>query len=108
VNTGKCLGVADGAAGIPSGTYQAELEPCGINGNTLQIVSATYGEGPGEVTAPDGGQFVISLATQNYSDPEVLTTTGTDQEGSLVTWQRAYDDDGVGDDIQSWGTLFNS
>lgn len=103
VASGKCLGIWDGAGVLANGvTAAVRLEPCGVNAGTVQILASDVGG----LTADGGGVFDISGASNNFSDPEVLTSAGEAVNSSILHWAPARGDDGVGVDTQSAFSLF--
>ena len=90
-----CLGDWDNDVNLPSG-WKARLEPCGVNAATVLIGATKLFGSP---TLPSGEYFVVSGASDNFSNPLVLTVTATSSWQS-PRWETLNLNGGTGVDTQ--------
>jgi hypothetical protein len=89
-----CLGDWDNDVNLPSG-WKARLEPCGVNAATVLIGAQTlFG-----ATLPGDEYWVISGASDNFSNPLVLTVTAT-SSWQAPRWETLNLNGGTGVDTQ--------
>lgn len=96
--SGMCLG--DWAATVPlpsASTWLARLQPCGDAADTILIGADALNSGAWTTTS--GSDWVISGASNNFSNPEVLGNNGQEQWQNL-TWQPIHINGGAGEDNQ--------
>jgi hypothetical protein len=92
--SGMCQGTWDGTNPLPSDSnWLARLQPCGVNANTVVIVTNHL---PAGHTSSAGSVWAISGASNNFSNPEVLGNNGQQQWQNL-TWQPIHLNGGVGE-----------
>lgn len=95
--SGECLGTWDGTVPLPSAsTWLARLQPCGDAADTVLIGATALDNGAWTTTS---GDWVISGASDNFSNPEVLGNNGI-QEWQNLTWQPIHINGNQGEDNQ--------
>lgn len=95
--SGMCLG--DWAATVPlpsASTWLSRLQPCGDAVDTILIGTQQVN---GWHTSSGSSFWVISGASNNFSNPEVLGNNGIQQWQNL-TWQPIHINGGAGEDNQ--------
>jgi len=96
--SGLCLGTWDGTNPLPSDSnWLARLQPCGVNASTILIGANSLDNSAWSTTS--GSYWVISGASNNFSNPEVLGNNGLQQWQNL-TWQPIHINGNQGEDSQ--------
>ena len=95
--SGECLGTWDATVPLPSASsWLARLQPCGVAADTILIGTHTIN---GWSTSNSSAWWVISGASNNFSNPEVLGNNGIQQWQNL-RWQPIHINGNQGEDNQ--------
>jgi hypothetical protein len=95
--SGMCLGDWDATVPLPSAsTWLSRLQPCGDAVDTILIGTQQVN---GWHTSNSSAYWVISGASNNFSNPEVLGNDGI-QHWENLTWQPIHINGNLGEDNQ--------